>query len=162
MSVLNILQNEICITVPFDNFNDIIINNETLKLIDEIFNENYSENEYIKENNNDIEYHVYYEIIENNTDDDNTDDDNEEFDYFINCKEIDKILCKSEKIKKDDILINNNEHCNICYDNYSIGQFKRVLPECKHCFHKKCVDKWLKSKSNCPICRCNLLKKNKK
>ena len=153
---MDILHNEICITVPFNNFNDIIINEETLKLIDEIFNENYSENEYIKENDNEIEYHIYYEIIENNTD---VDVDIDENDYFINCKQIDKILCKSEKIKKDDILINNNEYCNICFENYNIGQYKRVLPECKHCFHKKCVDKWLKTKSNCPICRNDLLKK---
>ncbi|KAK1287767.1 RING-H2 finger protein ATL70 [Acorus calamus] len=29
----------------------------------------------------------------------------------------------------------------------------RVLPDCGHLFHVKCVDSWLRSRPSCPICR---------
>jgi hypothetical protein len=143
---------EISIILQYENINDILINDNFLYFIDKIFN-NIHNNEYILENNinnNSIHYHIFFEI--------NEDVDIEETDYFKCCKEINNILGKSEKIKENDILIKNKEYCNICFEEYSIKTYKRVLPDCKHCFHKKCIDKWLKSKSNCPICRTNLLK----
>ncbi len=76
---------------------------------------------------------------------------------FENCKEINEKVCKFEKIKDGDELLNNNECCNICMETFVAGQFKRCLPNCKHLFHKKCIDKWLKKNASCPICR-NTLK----
>ncbi len=76
---------------------------------------------------------------------------------FENCKEINEKVCKFEKIKDGDELLNNNEHCNICMETFVAGQFKRCLPNCKHLFHKKCIDRWLKKNASCPICR-NTLK----
>ena len=38
-------------------------------------------------------------------------------------------------------------------EKYKILEFKRELPICKHYFHKKCIDKWLKKNASCPICR---------
>ena len=73
-------------------------------------------------------------------------------------KEINSKICKPVRIKENDNLIINKECCNICCEDYIVGQYKRTLPSCNHVFHKKCVDKWLKTKSNCPICR-NELKK---
>ena len=143
---------EISIILQYENINDILINDDFLYFIDKIFN-NINSNEYIVENNsinNSIHYHIFFEI--------NEDVDIEETDYFKSCKEINKIIGKSEKIKENDILIKNKECCNICFEEYSIKTYKRILPDCKHCFHKKCIDKWLKSKSNCPVCRTNLLK----
>ncbi len=139
---------EISLIIHYDNNN--LINDDFLYFIDKIFSNIYG-NEYITQNdNNNINYHIFFEINEIPY--------NEENDFFSNCKEINNILGKTQKIKKDDILIKNKECCNICFEEYSINTFKRVLPDCKHCFHKKCIDKWLKSKSNCPICRTNLLK----
>ncbi len=145
------------------SINDIIINDSFLDIVDEIFNNEYSNNEYIVNNNGNIVYHIYYDIID--SDSDNGEEENinngyndEEYDYFINCKEINNKVCKPVRIKENDYLIINKECCNICCEDYIIGQYKRTLPSCNHVFHKKCVDKWLKSKSNCPICR-NELKK---
>lgn len=61
-----------------------------------------------------------------------------------------KKLGKYEKIKENDVLLNTE--CAICLDKYEIGKYKREL-KCKHIFHKKCVDKWIKKNENCPVCR---------
>jgi hypothetical protein len=78
---------------------------------------------------------------------------------FNNCKEIEKFIGKSSKIKKDDPLI-KNENCFVCFEPYSEGEHKRELPHCKHFFHKKCIDKWLKKKAQCPVCRDNILEEH--
>jgi len=48
------------------------------------------------------------------------------------------------------------ESCAICAVDYKFGDKIRTLP-CIHKFHKECVDKWLVRKSDCPICRHDLL-----
>lgn len=78
---------------------------------------------------------------------------------FNNCKEIEDIIGKPNKIKRDDILVTNQENCFICFDTYKCGELKRDL-KCKHFFHKKCIDKWLKKKAQCPICRDNVLEEH--
>ena len=72
---------------------------------------------------------------------------------FNNYNEINNKLGKSIYIKKNDNHINQN--CSICLDNLNYKQYKRILPNCNHYFHKKCIDKWLLKNSNCPICRIN-------
>ena len=76
---------------------------------------------------------------------------------FENCKEINEKVCKFEKIKEGDEIL--NESCNICMEKFLVGQYKRCLPNCKHLFHKKCIDRWLKKNASCPICR-NTLKES--
>ncbi|XP_026420500.1 RING-H2 finger protein ATL77-like [Papaver somniferum] len=49
---------------------------------------------------------------------------------------------------------NCDENCSICLCELSNGETVRVLPKCKHIFHKECIDEWLPFRSlNCPICR---------
>jgi hypothetical protein len=146
-------KNEVYLSMSFNNINDIIIDNSFLDIVDEIFNNN---NEYIVNNNGTIEYHIYYDLLD--SDEEEEHDNDEEYDYFINCKEINNKVCKPVRIKENDNLIINKECCNICCEDYITGQYKRILPSCNHIFHKKCVDKWLKTKSNCPICRSELKK----
>ena len=152
----NMDKNEVYLTIPFNNINDIIIDNSFLDIIDEIFNNN-NNNEYIVNNRNAIEYHIYYDIMDEEESRNNSYNE-EEYEYFSSCKEINSNLCKPIRIKENDNLIINKECCNICCEDYITGQYKRILPSCNHIFHKKCVDKWLKTKSNCPVCR-NELKK---
>lgn len=57
------------------------------------------------------------------------------------------------RINKDDSLIKNNDNCPICLEFYKVGEYKRTL-SCNHTYHKKCVDRWIKSNDKfCPICR---------
>ncbi|KAG6773849.1 hypothetical protein POTOM_021187 [Populus tomentosa] len=55
----------------------------------------------------------------------------------------------------------SDQSCAICLDDYAHGEFIRVLPRCKHMFHKDCIDNWLSSRtSSCPICRDQIIDKN--
>jgi hypothetical protein len=120
--------------IHFDIFYDDIDN------IDNINNEN---NDGITEP---IHFHIHNYNHNQNLEDNN---------YFKNCQEINDKLMKPEKIKKDDTVL--TENCLICMENYKELELKRLLPSCKHYFHKKCIDKWLKKNASCPICRNKLL-----
>jgi hypothetical protein len=49
--------------------------------------------------------------------------------------------------------------CSICYepilrsDKYVLDNCKYVLDNCNHSFHYNCVNTWLLTKDNCPLCR---------
>ncbi|XBJ18704.1 hypothetical protein VPH35_009811 [Triticum aestivum] len=43
--------------------------------------------------------------------------------------------------------------CAICLGESADGEKVRVLPQCGHGFHVRCVDAWLVSHSSCPTCR---------
>ena len=43
------------------------------------------------------------------------------------------------------------KNCSICFEN--ITEEKLIKTDCNHCFHKKCMNEWLKIKNNCPLCR---------
>jgi len=70
-------------------------------------------------------------------------------------------LPKYKKIKKGDDIITQQDCCAICLNNYKEGSYKRELP-CGHCFHKKCIDKWLMNnkKMSCALCRKSFTKQN--
>ena len=63
-----------------------------------------------------------------------------------------KVLRKGyKKIKEKDRII-GKEECSICKEKFKENEYKRDM-ECGHVYHKKCIDKWLKVKYNCPMCR---------
>ncbi|CAJ1975768.1 unnamed protein product [Sphenostylis stenocarpa] len=43
--------------------------------------------------------------------------------------------------------------CPVCLSVYEEGEEVRKLPQCKHYFHVVCIDMWLYSHFDCPICR---------
>ncbi|KAL5742801.1 hypothetical protein ACOSP7_029533 [Xanthoceras sorbifolium] len=47
----------------------------------------------------------------------------------------------------------NEGTCSVCLCEFKEGDQIRVLPECLHSFHVACIDMWLSSHTNCPICR---------
>lgn len=59
-----------------------------------------------------------------------------------------------QKINND--MLHDLDSCSVCYQSYQTGEYIRELPLCKHSFHKKCVDKWLRAdreRMSCPLCR---------
>lgn len=71
---------------------------------------------------------------------------------------IDEAVIKSItmfKYKKGDGLIDGTD-CSVCLSEFEENESLRLLPKCSHAFHVQCIDTWLKSHSNCPICRANI------
>jgi len=72
-----------------------------------------------------------------------------------------KKVIKPSKGKNLGKNVNKNEEslcdsCPICIMNYKDGEKIKSLP-CLHKFHKNCIDKWLEIKSDCPMCKFDIL-----
>lgn len=50
-------------------------------------------------------------------------------------------------------LVGKDGVCAVCLGEFEEGEELRTLPECLHSFHVSCIDMWLFSHPNCPICR---------
>ncbi|MED6135300.1 hypothetical protein PIB30_045129 [Stylosanthes scabra] len=59
------------------------------------------------------------------------------------------------KYKKGEGLVEVTD-CSVCLSEFQDGESIRLLPKCSHAFHIPCIDTWLKSHSNCPLCRATL------
>ena len=55
-------------------------------------------------------------------------------------------------IREHKIDDSQDQGCCICLENYEEGDSLRVL-NCKHHFHKQCLDTWLLRNNSCPLCR---------
>ncbi|KAF3670974.1 putative dnaJ protein -like protein isoform 1 [Capsicum annuum] len=47
----------------------------------------------------------------------------------------------------------DNNGCSICLGDYKDNDMLRLLSNCGHIFHVKCIDPWLRLHPTCPICR---------
>ena len=145
-----------------DTINSDIILNENQDIYRISFNQNINifdtiesvlDNMNIINNVNDNIIDVNYIIFNIEFETNQINEDNPK--KFKNCNEINNILGKPIKIKNNNDIL--NECCFICMEKYKLSEYKRELPNCKHYYHKKCIDKWLKKKATCPICRDELL-----
>ncbi|CAK9320567.1 unnamed protein product [Citrullus colocynthis] len=60
------------------------------------------------------------------------------------------------KYRKEDKLIDGSD-CSICLGEFQDDESLRLLPKCSHAFHVPCIDTWLRSHKNCPLCRAPVL-----
>ncbi|KAL3828042.1 hypothetical protein ACJIZ3_016844 [Penstemon smallii] len=51
--------------------------------------------------------------------------------------------------------------CVVCLNEFKDLDVLRVLPKCSHGFHLDCIDVWLLSNSNCPLCRSSISGRNR-
>ncbi|GFY89419.1 RING/U-box superfamily protein [Actinidia rufa] len=60
------------------------------------------------------------------------------------------------KYKREDGLVEGTE-CSVCLSEFQEDETLRLLPKCSHAFHIPCIDTWLRSHTNCPICRAGIV-----
>ncbi|KAI3441339.1 CASP-like protein [Psidium guajava] len=46
--------------------------------------------------------------------------------------------------------------CAVCLLEFEESDYVRTLPACGHAFHVDCIDMWLRSHGNCPLCRAGI------
>lgn len=61
-----------------------------------------------------------------------------------------KLLYSQAKLHKGETMASC---CSICLADYKDSDSLRLLPDCGHVFHRKCVDPWLRLHPTCPVCR---------
>ncbi|WOL19538.1 hypothetical protein Cni_G28336 [Canna indica] len=60
------------------------------------------------------------------------------------------------KYRRGDGMVQGTD-CSVCLSEFREDDSLRLLPKCSHAFHLQCIDTWLRSHSNCPLCRANIL-----
>ncbi|MCO5599501.1 hypothetical protein L7F22_053606 [Adiantum nelumboides] len=63
---------------------------------------------------------------------------------------------KDQALKESDKTITTQDFiadCVVCLNAFEEGEELRLLPSCRHSFHRDCIDKWLFSHATCPLCR---------
>jgi hypothetical protein len=61
------------------------------------------------------------------------------------------------KYKKDEGLVEGTD-CSVCLSEFQEDETLRLLPKCNHAFHIPCIDTWLRSHTNCPLCRAGIVR----
>src|SRR6056297_845776 len=85
--------------------------------------------------------------------DDNSDELSVEFKFGINKRK--------RKTPEPKVEIST---CSICFEDYAPGEYVQNV-DClcnRGYFHRKCIDKWLRKKQTCPLCRDSISKNTKK
>ncbi|OVA07184.1 zinc finger protein [Macleaya cordata] len=62
-------------------------------------------------------------------------------------------LLYSEAKLQNKLHTTSSSCCSICLADYNSTDTIRLLPDCGHLFHLKCVDPWLLQHPTCPVCR---------
>ena len=71
--------------------------------------------------------------------------------YMICCYH----LKKYNNLKEIILIEDSIDQCSICLENF-MKKDKKILLNCSHEFHKKCLQEWLNKNNTCPLCRINL------
>lgn len=61
------------------------------------------------------------------------------------------------KYKRGEGIVEGAE-CSVCLSEFQEDETLRLLPKCSHAFHLPCIDTWLRSHTNCPMCRAPIVK----
>ncbi|KAK9066261.1 hypothetical protein SSX86_013582 [Deinandra increscens subsp. villosa] len=64
------------------------------------------------------------------------------------------------RFKTGESLTGGSADCTVCLGEFKDDEFLRILPKCNHAFHVTCIDTWLRSHTNCPVCRASVVSGN--
>ncbi|CAK9143516.1 unnamed protein product [Ilex paraguariensis] len=79
--------------------------------------------------------------------------------WHVAANGLDEALIKSItvcKYTKGDGLVEGTD-CSVCLSEFEEDESLKLLPKCSHAFHVICIDTWLRSHSNCPLCRATIV-----
>ncbi|OVA18616.1 zinc finger protein [Macleaya cordata] len=54
--------------------------------------------------------------------------------------------------------VDSTRDCAVCLLEFEENDYVRTLPACSHAFHVDCIDIWLRSHANCPLCRAGIFR----
>ncbi|KAL3815195.1 hypothetical protein ACJIZ3_016463 [Penstemon smallii] len=83
--------------------------------------------------------------------------------FQIGSSGLDEAVIKKIKVckykKGGDGLVEEIEgtECAVCLSEFEENESLRLLSKCSHAFHLPCIDTWLQSHSNCPLCRAGVV-----
>ncbi|KDP35616.1 hypothetical protein JCGZ_09054 [Jatropha curcas] len=60
------------------------------------------------------------------------------------------------KYQKETHVKDIGSECPVCLSVFNDGEEVKQLSACKHSFHLDCINLWLNSHSNCPVCRASV------
>ncbi|KAJ4836054.1 hypothetical protein Tsubulata_008953 [Turnera subulata] len=60
--------------------------------------------------------------------------------------------------KQNDTIRITTRDCAVCLLEFEDNDYVRTLPVCSHSFHVDCIDIWLRSHANCPLCRAGIFR----
>ncbi|KAM7488265.1 hypothetical protein LguiB_025749 [Lonicera macranthoides] len=69
---------------------------------------------------------------------------------------LDESVIRSIPIFKFDKHKQEESECAVCLNEFQEQENLRMIPNCGHVFHIDCIDVWLQSNSNCPLCRTSI------
>lgn len=88
----------------------------------------------------------------------------DEFEYFthsLNDKDVSEYVSESES--KDEIEVNTNFKCNICFDSTNQCNSNLITLDCNHIFHKQCIINHMNNNGCiCSLCRTQISIKDQK
>lgn len=63
-----------------------------------------------------------------------------------------------EMVEANNTKVNNmsKAQCSVCWQDFQNEETMRQLPQCKHVFHRHCIDPVLDKKITCPACGVDL------
>ena len=66
-------------------------------------------------------------------------------------------IIQNKIIKIKEYKLNNvsEEICSICLETYTKNDIINIL-KCGHKYHDKCIDGWIETNNNCPLCRLSI------
>uniref|UniRef100_A0A6N2L204 RING-type E3 ubiquitin transferase n=1 Tax=Salix viminalis TaxID=40686 RepID=A0A6N2L204_SALVM len=94
--------------------------------------------------------------------------DQEEGDHHLSTKmtkknrELRPVISFLTKIKVLQLTIRFGTECSVCLNEFRDDETLRLLPKCSHAFHIPCIDTWLGSHTNCPLCRAPIVTNTEK
>ncbi|XP_008776859.2 E3 ubiquitin-protein ligase ATL23-like [Phoenix dactylifera] len=56
-----------------------------------------------------------------------------------------------EKLEEGKMAVGGGGECAVCLEEMAEGSAVRVLPGCRHAFHRHCADAWLQLHPACPL-----------